>query len=119
MSRKMIVMVGGNRWRCSKRIININRSRNRNRRGSSMTSATPSATLWNAVEEGARQPIAVPNEQEDGCIQVQGVAGEVEVEAGPFAAYKHDVECDDKQGCQEPVDPIHSVEQQFGPIEGY
>jgi hypothetical protein len=70
------------------------------------------------VEEGAKQPIAVPNGQEGGCTQVQGAVVEVEVEAGPYAAYEHDVECDDEQGCQEPVDPVHSVEQQFGPFEG-
>jgi hypothetical protein len=70
------------------------------------------------VEEGAKQPIAVLNGQEGGCTQVQEAAMEVEVKAGLYAAYKHNGECDDKQGCQEPVDPIHSVEQQFRPFKG-
>jgi len=52
-----------------------------------------------AVEEEARQPVAVPNEQEGGCTQVQEAAVEVEVEAGPYVAYEHDVECDDEQDC--------------------
>ena len=71
------------------------------------------------MEEGARQPIAVPNGQGDGCTQVQGAAVEVEVEARPYAAYGHDAEYDDDLGCQEPIDPVHSVEQQFRPVEGY
>jgi hypothetical protein len=70
------------------------------------------------VEEGAKQPIAVPNGQEGGCTQMQGAVVEVEVEAGPYAAYEHDGECDNEQGCQESDDSVYSVEQQFGPFEG-
>jgi hypothetical protein len=71
------------------------------------------------VEEGAKQPIAVPNGQGDDCTQVQGAAVEVVVEVEPYAAYEHDGECDDEQGCRESIDPAHSVEQQFGHVEGY
>jgi hypothetical protein len=69
------------------------------------------------VEEGAKQPIAAPNGQEGDCTQVQEAAVEV-VEVEPYAAYEHDAECDDEQGCQESVDPAYSVEQQFRHIEG-
>jgi hypothetical protein len=73
------------------------------------------------VEKEAMQLIAVPNEQEDGCTQVQdhevGPAVEVEEEAGTYVAYGCDVVCNDEQNCQEPVDPVRSVGQQFGHVE--
>jgi hypothetical protein len=70
------------------------------------------------VEEGAKQPIAVPNGQEGNYTQVQGAAVVVVVVVEPYAAYEHDVECDDKQGYRESIDPTHSIEQQFRHIEG-
>jgi hypothetical protein len=83
--------------------------------------------LCHAVEKEARQPTAVPNAQEDDYIleqqeQEQKDYGSEEgaavgVEAGPYAACGHDVECDDGQDYQEPVDPVRSVGQQFGHVE--
>jgi hypothetical protein len=71
------------------------------------------------VEEEAKQPTAVPNGQGDDYTQGQDLEAvvEVEVEAGPYEACGHDVECDDRQDCQGPVDLVHSVEQQFGHAE--
>jgi hypothetical protein len=78
--------------------------------------------LCHAAEMEAMQPIAVPNELEDDCTQGQdyemGAAEVVEVVAGPYASYEHDAVCDGVQGCQEPVDPVRSVEQQSGHVEG-